>query len=595
MFNNRRVFKVISIITTLFILLLASGCTKTTNSPESKNTVSGTFTGEGTGLGGPVKAEIVLEKGVIKSVKILSHKDTPGVSDKAYATLPNKIVETQSISVDTVSGATRSSEGIKGAVEAALVASGVDVEKYKVKSTQQAVKKESSRSEEANVVVIGAGAAGYMAALEASQSVDKVILLEKMPFAGGSSIRSLALMWSVDSKINKEYKVGLDRKGMEEHYETISHGNLNHPLLSNVLDISGPTVDKLLELGMPYSTEGFRVSNPEYPNLKVLQVNGGGKGLIENFDKMVKKNGVDVRLESKATELVMNGKEVAGVVVESNTETYTIKAKKVILASGGFDRNVEMLKKYTPTTDDFYPISGVGSTGDGINMALKAGAQLTGNGVLGNVKVMKVIKEETKSADMSSVPNGALYINLYGKRFTNEAGFYSKVARAISEQPQKLAYTIHDSSNQTTVALLEKAVTDGIGIKADSIDELGSKLGMDIKNLTSTINEYNKAKEAGTDPGFGLKNAQMLPAVKAPFYAFRISPITIGTITGLKVNENCQVLDAQGNVIPNLLAAGEIMIGNLLDDTYSSTGSSIANDIYTGRIAAQKAIDQLKK
>lgn len=436
-------------------------------------------------------------------------------------------------------------------------------------------------------VVIGGGAAGLMSALELS-SKGKVVLVEKMPALGGTTIRSKGYLWSVDSSINKSTGKGLSGDELLKYYkEKAGEANFNEPLFKKMIDVSGGTIDHLIELGIPFSKENLVPGTPNYPELLCLTVEGEGPALISKFKELVKQNNVEILMDTQATDLIFENGQVNGVVAESNGKKFNIIAQKTILATGGFVRSKELMSEYNKEFIDNVPFSGIGSTGDGITMASKADAQLVGDGVLG---IWGMNEDYGYVGDIGSlVRQTAFYVNKDGNRFVNEKRYYAEVHKELNKIQDKLAYGLFDSSDDKMVANLEKAYAEGLSVKADSIEELAKNLNVDAKNLKAAVDKYNNAKAKGEDGEFGIKNAVMTPILKAPFYAVDVRPTIIGTIKGLKVNENTEVLNSKNEAIPNLYATGELIIGNFVNNEYPSTGTVVATAIYSGKIAADNA------
>lgn len=448
-------------------------------------------------------------------------------------------------------------------------------------------KKESLKTEEADFVVVGGGAAGLMSALELGGN-GKVVLLEKMPALGGTTIRSKGYLWSVDSKINKEANVGLSGEELTKFYKDMAgEENFNDELFKKMVEVSGSTVDELVELGIPFSKTNFAGGTPNYPELQTLTVEGEGPALISAFNKLLKERNVEIRMESSAEELIIENGEVKGVVVKKGDEKYNLKSQKVILSTGGFTRNEDMMDQYNNEFINNIPFSGVGSTGDGILMAEKAGAQLIGDGVLG---IWGMNEKYGYVGDIGSlVRQTAFYINKDGNRFVNEKRYYAEVHNELNKLEDKHAYGLLDSRDEKLVENLEKGVSEGLVVKANTIEELADLLKVNKDNLVGTVNKYNEAFNSGNDAEFGLKNKQMTPMLKAPFYAYDVKPTIIGTIKGVKVNDNAQVLDKDNNPIKNLYATGEMIIGNFINKAYPATGTVVATGIYSGKIAATHA------
>lgn len=449
------------------------------------------------------------------------------------------------------------------------------------------VKEVVSLDKEADYVVVGGGAAGLMTALELSTK-GKVILLEKMPALGGTTIRSKGYLWSVDSSINKSTGKGLTGEELLNYYkEKAGIENFNEPLFQKMIDVSGEAVDSLIGKGMPFNKEKLVPGTPNYPELLCLTVDGEGPALVAKFKELLEENNVEILMNTAAMDLIIKDGAVKGVVAEKDGKTFNILSQRTILSTGGFVRSSELMEEYNKEFVDNIPFTGVGSTGDGIVMAKKADAQLVGDGVLG---IWGMNEDYGYVGDIGSlVRQTALYINKDGNRFVNEKRYYAEVHKELNKIQDKLSYGLFDSSNPDLVANLEKANSENLSIKADSIEELAEKLNVDAENLKATVDQYNEDYKEGKDGEFGIPNAVMTPILKAPFYAVDVRPTIIGTIKGLKVNENTEVLNSKNEPIPNLYATGELIIGNFINNEYPSTGSVVATAIYSGKIAADSA------
>jgi len=449
------------------------------------------------------------------------------------------------------------------------------------------VKEVVSLDKEADYLVVGGGAAGLMTALELSTK-GKVILLEKMPALGGTTIRSKGYLWSVDSSINKSTGKGLTGEELLNYYkEKAGATNFNEPLFQKMIDVSGEAVDSLIDKGMPFNKEKLVPGTPNYPELLCLTVDGEGPALVAKFKELLEENNVEILMNTAAMDLIVKDGEVKGVVAEKDGKTFNILSQRTILSTGGFVRSSELMEEYNKEFVDNIPFTGVGSTGDGIVMAKKADAQLVGDGVLG---IWGMNEDYGYVGDIGSlVRQTAFYINKDGNRFVNEKRYYAEVHKELNKIQDKLSYGLFDSSNPDLVANLEKANSEKLSIKADSIEELAEKLNVNVDNLKATVDQYNEDYKEGKDGEFGISNAVMTPILKAPFYAVDVRPTIIGTIKGLKVSENTEVLNSKNEPIPNLYATGELIIGNFINNEYPSTGSVVATAIYSGKIAADSA------
>ncbi|WP_428770279.1 FAD-dependent oxidoreductase [Treponema sp. HNW] len=439
----------------------------------------------------------------------------------------------------------------------------------------------------ADYVVVGGGAAGLMSALELSQK-GKVVLLEKMPGLGGTSIRAKGFLWSIDSALNKASGKGLTAQQMFDYYKgKAGEENFNAAFFQAMLDVSGSVVDDLLQKGMPFSKDRMIPGTPNYPQLLCLTVDGEGPAMIAKFKELLQKNNVEILLNTRAVELIIKDGAVQGVVAEQDGKKYNVFAQKTVLATGGFAKSKKLMAKYNKEFADNVAFCGTGSTGDGITMAMAAGAQVTGDGVLG---IWGMNDYYGYVGDIGSlVRQTAVYVNKEGKRFVNEKRYYAEVHKELNKITDKLAYGIFDSSNPAFVANLEKARAENLSVKADTLEALAAKLNINAANFKAAIESYNTAHAAGQDGDFGIKNKVMTPVLKAPFYAIEVRPTIIGTINGLKVNEKTEVLNEKNTAIPNLYATGELVIGNFVNNEYPTTGTVLATCLYSGKIAADNA------
>ncbi len=451
---------------------------------------------------------------------------------------------------------------------------------------------ESAEAEtvETDVVVVGAGSAGMMAAMEVADLEKDVILLEKMSFAGGSTARAGGSFIAVGSSINENLNLHYPEEDLVEFLMEQSDGTANEDLLRRVISISGETTDKMMDMGIELDTENLLSGNPNREELWRVQAVGGGPGLAVNLAEAVESKGIDIRYNSPAVELLHEDGVVTGVVVEGPEDTYHIKAEKVILATGGFARNEELFAELLPDYSDNVLLTATGNTGDAIEMAQELGAEIVGDGVLG---IFAVNERYGYMGDIGSlIWQSALYVNQEGTRFCNEREFYVQRHQELNKQTDKLTFGIFDSSNHAET--LQEAVEAEVAYKGESLEELAEAIGVDVEVFVDTVESYNKDYEAGGDTEFGMSAAEMTPILEGPFYALDIRPATMGTIPSLKVDADTRVLNQDGNPIPNLFAAGETVIGNIIMDEYPSSGVGIGSAFFTGRIAAMEAVAEIE-
>lgn len=543
----------------------------------------------GNGYNGKIKVEVNIDGKDIQSVKVVSHKESSGVSDLPIKEIPEKIVAKQSLNIDAISGATFTSFGILEAVEHAVLAAGLNIDAYQGKEKRDLV---SLSDEEADIVVIGAGGAGMAAALEAKRDSDlNVILLEKLSMTGGSTGVSGGTIWTIGSKYNKKHNIDMSPDDLVEFMNLRSGGKINKNLVKKMGEISGSVIEKYVDSGMPLNTESMRYVYSPAVNLGGMSPENASSGKGGNFlmrwlEEEVKDHGVDLRLNSPVKDLIIEDGQVKGVVVNTKDGSYEIKAKKVIIASGGFTRNRSLIAKLAPEHKGTTPYTGAGSNGDGFIMTEVLNPEIVGEGMMG----LRGINDRFGYYnEIGSLVNVSQFIvNKDGRRFANERKFYSEFYLDINAQPGKEVYGLIDSSTSRRDDL-EAALEEGVVKKYASIDTLASELGFDSEVIESEIVSYNDAYDSGKDGQFGISNANMTPVKKPPFYVVTIRPTLIGSIPGLKVNDQCNIMNLDGNTIDNLYGAGELIMGNVFSDFYVASGTGVATAIYTGYIAGTEA------
>lgn len=583
---QKKSFKLMSLI--LIFTIFITGCSTT---PSSNNVEAvfkaGSYMGQAEGHGGPLKIEVNLSESEITKVVVTGHSETPGISDGAIEQMPMRIVENQSLNVDIIAGATMSSNAILNAVENALVEADINIESLKVNTSQSSNEKTQAEDQNTEIIVVGAGAGGFGASIEAGRLGKKVILLEKMPMIGGSTILSEGYLWSSGSKMNKEYNIGFEPENMKKYLLERANGEANEELVNKMVDISAEVYDTLVDEGLRMSTEFFPGGN-KYVGLDVFGHSELGPGFISDLKENAESKGVEIRTDSEVVELIVEDGEVKGVVVEDKDTRYNLYSDKVILATGGYTRNIDLLEKYAPTYVDAIPTTGMGSTGDGFTMTEDLGTQVVGGGVFGTWGL------DGKAAYINpegiAVVMSRFVVNKEGNRFIKEASNYNDIADIINAQTGNIGYSLFDS-NYNDIEGLENGVKSGTVVKADSIEELAEKSGIDKSALVEEVKKYNEVALSGKDDELGLANAQMTPLVDGPFYMVEYRPeCLMGSFGGLKVDADCKILDQDDKPIPNLYGSGELIFGNIVSNQYPTCGAAIGSGIYGGTIAARSAV-----
>ena len=562
--------------------LLLTGCgsapaSQSTASEQAVKMTPGTYQGTAAGMRGDLTVSVTVDETSLLSVEVTDTVDTPVISDAAIDTLPAQIVEQQNIQVDNVSGATMTSLGIKNAVANAIEQAGGDPAAFK-KTAEPAVKTEGE-TQNYDVVVVGAGMSGMSAAIEIARNSDaSVLVLEKEAYTGGSSRVCGGGIWAVNSELNQE--IGQDST-LEQYIDFMKMrgetDTLDTGLMTNIYNKSGDVIEYYYENGLPVSLESWSLGHPD-SQLPVLWAENnndtswetGESGVFDAVQSIAEKLGVEIRLNSKVTELVQTDGAVSGVQVEDATSTYQINAKQVILATGGFTRNRDMVAELAPGYENAFAFTGAGSTGDGITLTQDLDTVLVGDGMMGLYGLNMNTGYYGELGNLVWLRN--LCVNAEGKTFGMESAFYGDTLKLLLDQTGSCAYGIFDSTTEVTDRL-DKAVEAGLAFRYDTLEELAADKNIDAAALAQT------AQENGLADG--------------PYYCIVIRPLFIGSIPGLDVDENCRVLTSTGEPIEGLLACGELVFGNVFNRAYPASGTGMATSAYTGAIAGSTAVDAL--
>lgn len=394
---------------------------------------------------------------------------------------------------------------------------------------------------------------------------------------------------------NEAADVNFTPEDLIEFMEWRSETELNRPYLTRVGEITGRVATYLIEQGAPFK-DTHSLGHPESKLFTLSPINEGtgyGGGILVDFlTELSDKLGAEVRLNSKVTSLLTEGNAVVGVSVEGEDKNYNVMAKKVILATGGFTRNEEMIKELAPEYTNNIPFTGAGSTGDGITMTKDLNVEIVGTDMMNLKGLNHNLGYYGKIGGLVNVPG--IILNKEGVRFASEKLFYSEIGIHINKQTDKKVYGIVDSQS-TRIEDLDKAVEMGLIYKADTLEALADAIGVNKEAFMKTLTDYEAVRVSGKDdPDFGVKNDKMADISVAPFYAVPIKPLFIGSIPGLLVNEKSEVMTKSGEIVENLYACGELVFGNVFSKYYPASGSGVGFAVYTGAIAAESAKEALK-
>ncbi len=550
----------------------------------------------------PMKVKVVLSEKAIDEVEILEHTETPTVAEAALRDLPAMITGQQSIKVDTVSGATYTSQGILDAVKQALEQAGANLAEFEVAPVAVETAEDarplmgtkelpSTWDETYDIIVIGGGFAGLSASYTAASKGASVALIEKMPMLGGNSQINGGVYAAYTSKLADEFyaKLNLTPDTAEKHIEdTIAGGDfMGRPeLVKNLVYGSPEFLNLMLDNGLKVR-ESITRPGGHYGYRTYTTENGVGADIVRVQKELLAKTDCKVHLETTMTQIyreTAGEQRVVGIRVrDRDGKTLNLKAEKgVILSTGGFSGNIEMRQRYVPAlTADLPTTNHVGATGEGITMAQEIGANTIqmayiqlypfanpDNGVL----------DATAVIPFSGPSSGIVYVDANGKRYVNEGERRDVCSRAAQNSGGFPTFSIFgqeivDKGGFIAPAQLEGGMAQERIFRADTLEDLvkqindhqyqGKSVAMTAETLQQTIDTHNGYVEQGEDPDFGkvIDKGVMLKIEEGPYYAVPQWPSVHHTMGGLEINARTEVIDIWNHVIPGLYAAGEVSGG----------------------------------
>lgn len=543
---------------------------------------AGEYTATGAGLNGPIEVTVTFDADKIVEIAIGAHAETPGISDPAFNTIPAAIIEKQSLAIDVVAGATFTSKGILEAVEAAVVMAGGDVAALKVTGDEIVVAEDEVLTYD--VVVIGGGAAGIAAASNARDAGASVLLLEKQAALGGNTIISGGIIYATGTQAQADAGVEDSVEALVDYWYMRAEGNADREMLTMVAEKSNETIEWLMEGGVTLGNLGPTGLSP-VP--RALYTTGGGTGFILPMTKVIQDKGVDIRTSTPAVALITDetGRVVGVEAVAADGHKVTVNAKSVVICTGGFDGSREMMRRYAPQNVNDFFFAAAGNTGDGINMAMAVGADTVFKG--GVIGLRGIVPTSFADGTNGLVWMPYLMVNEKGERFINESTDYPVIHSALEQNNR--TYLIGDST-QLPVAMVQGLIDQGYAFTADTLEELAAITFMPVDAFVATVARYNELK-GQEDVDFGKAAASMTGVGVGPYVAIVVTPATIGTMGGIKVDLEMHVLDVNGQPIPGLYAAGATANGDFFYQEYPASGTSIMMCFTCGRIAGTNAAE----
>ena len=590
-----------------------------------------TVTGEGTakGFGGDVKVTVTVTDGKIADVTAVGESETQGIGSVALEKLPAAMEENNTINVDAMSAATITSNAIKEAAAAALANAGLKAEDF-----MQAVEAKAAEDAtyEADIVIVGAGGAGMTAALTAAAEGQKVIIVESQPIVGGNSVRATGGMNAGDTPYQDKaafaQEAGVEKgiaaadayadneavaalaatvKTQWEAYKANPEGyfdsvelmqldtlvggkGINDVELVKVMaENSAAGIEWLRNYGIDLVNTGAfggaSVNRIHWPKVDDKKTSVGAY-MIPLMEKACnEEENIEILFETTAHTIIMTEGAAAGIIAEGkNGETITVNAKAVILATGGFGANLEMVASYKPELEGFMTTNAAGLLGQGIAMAEKVGAATVD---MEQIQIHPTVQFDTAALITEGLRgDGAILVNAEGKRFIDEVGTRDVVSAAEIAQTGSYSWLIVDQAMLDASATIAGYVKKGFVKTGATYEELAAACEMDAANFAATMEAWNGYVAAKNDPDFGRVSFAN-PLNNAPYYAIKVTAGIHHTMGGLKINTQTQVLNTEGEAIPGLYAAGEVTGG--IHGANRLGGNAVCDFVVFGRIAGAEA------
>ncbi len=619
---KKKVFALVSAIVIIVIMVITQ--------QNRGSSVMGTGTADGFGGKDAISVTITLKDGKIADVKASGPKETEGIGSVAVEKMPAEMVAGNTINVDGVSGATVSSTGILKAAEEALKAAGVNPADFKGAS----VAKVEDKTYDTDIVIVGAGGAGMIAAITAADAGKKVVLIEKQAMTGGNSVRASGGMNAANTPEQQSNKF-TEEAGVEKTLKTAAEKWSNHPVITELagkvktewdaykanpngyfdrselmqLDtmigghgINDPTLVKtladntadaiawlktvnidLISVGAAGAASVKRIHRPLNEQKKVVSVGGY---MIPRLEAACKSRKNITMLMETTAKSIMTDKDgkVSGIEAESKGAKITINAKAVILATGGFGANLKMVAMLKPELEGFMTTNAPGIDGDGIVMAQELGAAVVD---MQQIQIHPTVQYDSSNLITEGLRgDGAILVNTNGKRFIDEVLARDVVSKAEIEQPNSFAYLIIDQKMVDESLLIQGYIAKGYSFKGDTYEALAKEINIPADEFVKTMNAWNSYVQNRNDPDFG-RTSFINPLDKAPFYAIKVTPGIHHTMGGLRIDGRTRVLKGNGEVIPGLFAAGEVTGG--VHGGNRLGGTAVSDFVVYGRIAGQEA------
>ena len=611
--------------------MFLTACGGSASSTSAAGGVSGSFTGTAKGMG-EVSVTLTLTDNVITDCTAKGDEETSGIGSVVIEQFPGEVVEGNTINLDSISGATITSNAFVEAAKAALTEAGLSPDDYMAKADKTA--NGETVSYDADVVVIGAGGAGMTAAMTAADAGQKVVILESQAMVGGNSARATGGMNAAKTVYQDENEfdqaAGVEKtlataaekyadnetitalaKTVSDQWaayqsnptgyfdsvelmelDTMVGGKgINDPeLVKTLCEGTADAIDWLDENGITlHNVSSFggasvkRIHRPVNEEGKVVSV---GAYMIPLLQENCEKRGIDIVLNTTVDTILTdaNGAAVGVSGTDKDGNTVVVNAKSVILATGGFGANLDMVTQYKPELAGFMTTNAAGAQGQGIEMATAIGA---GTVDMDQIQIHPTVEANTAALITEGLRgDGAILVNANGERFIDEVGTRDVVSAAEIAQPGSYSWLIVDQAMADASSVIQGYIKKGYTKTGATYEELAKELDVDPAAFANTMETWNSYVEAKNDPDFG-RTSFANPLNNGPYYAIKVTAGVHHTMGGVTINSATEVLKEDGTVIPGLFAAGEVTGG--VHGANRLGGTAVADFVVFGRIAGESA------
>ena len=579
---SRYISGCVSVLAIAYCLTLAS-CSSDDDpaaEPLAELLQDGVWTGSGEGRSGTIVVKMTVENHEISDIVVVSQSES-SFAQEALNEMVARALQKQgllSVEVDGVTGATLTSTGVIDAVNMAILAA----------QGKDPATKKTYTDGSCDIVVVGAGGAGLTAAVEAASHGDlRIIVLEKQGILGGNTNYSTGGINAAGTEAQQA--LGISDSPDLFYDDTMTGGKqMNIPsLVRSLVDNAAPTVAWLSSLGADLSDVGLMGGS----SVKRTHRPKGGTAIGAHLMKVLKeasaKANIEIRTSNKVTGLLTNGGTVTGVTVENaDGSAYRLQAKAVVIATGGFGANLQMVTTYQPLLTGFATLNHPGATGDAFEWLTAVGGSTI---QMGYIQIHPTAEAEHHNLITEAVRgNGAILVNHHGQRFVNEMETRDVVSAAILAQPSEEAFLIFDQAVRQSLSSIETYANQHLMTEGADAASLAEKTGLPPNALTATLARYTAFCQAGTDEDFGRSSTQMTaPLDTPPYYAIRVKPAIHHTMGGIRVDADMHVLRSDGTPVPGLFAAGEVTGG--VHGANRLGGNGVADIVVNGKIAGRCA------